>query len=116
MCENCDLCSETIAILSQGTHGAAAGMQAFLHFSSIEAPPSLLSASAGSKVSIDRFISAYLPIRQPTAHRSGDLAIHRSRDHAPKLERQSYAYIGRGVRGGGGAGAGGGGFFFRCGV
>ena len=47
--------------------------------------------------------------------RSGDMAIHRSRDHAPKLERQSHAYIGRDVRGGGG-GAGGGEFFFRCGV
>ena len=45
-------------------------------------------------------------------HRPRDLAIHRSRDHAPKLERQSHAYIGRGVRGGGA----GGGELFRCGV
>ena len=48
-------------------------------------------------------------------HRPRDLAIHRSRDHAPKLERQSHAHIGRDVRGGGG-GAGRGEFFSLWGV
>ena len=78
-------------------------------------PPIRGSAHPPIHISIDRFISAYPPIRQPTAHRSGDLAIHRSRDHAPKLERQSHAYIGRDVRGGGG-GAGRGEFFSLWGV
>ena len=73
------------------------------------------SAHPPIHISIDRFISAYLRIRQPTAHRPGDLGIPRSRDHAPKLERQSHAYIGRDVRGGGG-GAGGGEFFSLWGV